>query len=295
MRFFLRKNRIWIAAGLLLALLLAGCGETAPPTAATATPAPEETPAPTPEPTELPVYPASNPDLEGKSAQAPGPESTPPPVTPPPVEETPLPAVTERVDDTYFADAAFLGNSLMDGLRLFGKMQYGDFYSGTSASVISVTSVRDTPGPVGKITKLEALLSKQYGKIYVLFGINELGFNVDSFTELYAELLGQIAAGEPNAKIIVLSLTPITRARDAEDDLFTRERVQQFNEAVAEMATSRGYTYLNLYDALADENGWLPEQQATDGIHFQPNKYLEWAEFLRTHFDTEGETDVSLD
>ena len=294
MRFFLRKNRIWIAA-LLLALLLAGCGETPSP-AATGTPAPEETPEPTPEPTELPVYPASDTDLAGKSAQATGPESTPPPVTPPPVEETPLPAVTERVDDTYFADAAFLGNSLMDGLRLFGRLEHGDFYSGTSASVISVTTVRDAPGPYGnKITKLEALLSRQYGKIYVLFGINELGFNVDSFTELYAELLGQIAAGEPDAKIIVLSLTPITRARDWEDDLFTRERILQFNAAVAEMATSRGYTYLNLYDALADEDGWLPEQQATDGIHFQPSKYLEWAEFLRTHFDTEGETVVSAD
>ena len=127
----------------------------------------------------------------------------------------------------------------------------------------------------------------------MLFGINELGFNVDSFAELYGELLDRIAAGEPNAKIIVLSLTPITRARDREDDLFTRERVEQFNQAVAEMATSRGYTYLNLYDALADEEGWLPENQATDGIHFQPSKYLEWADFLRTHFDTEGVTEIS--
>ena len=130
------KNRIWIAAALLLALLLAGCGDTPKPAA---TPAPTEapaTPAPTPEPTELPVYPASDTDLTGP-AQTPGPETTPPPVTPPPVVVTEPPSGTEKVDDTYFADAAFLGNSLMDGLRLFGKLQYGDFYSGTSASVVS--------------------------------------------------------------------------------------------------------------------------------------------------------------
>ena len=130
-------NRIWIAAVLLLALLLSACGDTPQTPAATATPTPEETPAPTPEPTELPVYPASNTDLDAQPSPTPGPETTPPPVTPPPVEETPLPAVPERVDDTYFADAAFLGNSLMDGLRLFGRLEHGDFYSGTSASVIS--------------------------------------------------------------------------------------------------------------------------------------------------------------
>lgn len=284
-------NRIWIAAALLLALLLAGCGGT--PRPAAETPAATEMPAPTPEPTEMPVYPASDTDLTA-AAPAPGPEGTPPPVTPPPVVVTEPPAGTERVDDTYFADTAFLGNSLMDGLRLFGKLQHGDFYAGTSASVISVNTVRDVEaGGDNKITKMQALLSKQYGKIYVLFGINELGFNVDSFTELYGELLDQIAAGEPNAKIIVLSLTPITQARDREDDLFTRERIEQFNEAVAKMATGKGYTYLNLYDALADEEGWLPEQQSTDGIHFQPSKYLEWADFLRTHFDTEGVTEIS--
>ena len=289
------KNRIWIAAVLLLALLLAGCGDTPKPAA---TPAPTEapaTPAPTPEPTELPVYPASDTDLTGP-AQTPGPETTPPPVTPPPVVVTEPPSGTEKVDDTYFADAAFLGNSLMDGLRLFGKLQYGDFYSGTSASVISVTKVRDAPGPTGaKITKLDALLSKQYGKIYVLFGINELGFQVNAFADMYGELLDQIKAGEPNAKIIVLSLTPITRTRDREDDLFKRARIEAFNAAVAEMATSRGYTYLNLFDALADPEGWLPESQSTDGIHFQASKYLEWADFLRTHFDTEAETDISVD
>ena len=101
MRNALRYKRIWIAV-LLIAALLSGCGQ--------AHPAPSPSPAPTPTP-----------------------------------EPTPSPAPTEppaptRLDDSFFDDAAFLGNSLMDGLRLFGGLQYGDFYSGTSASVVSVTS-----------------------------------------------------------------------------------------------------------------------------------------------------------
>ena len=53
--------------------------------------------------------------------------------------------------------------------------------------------------------------------------------------------------------------------------------------AVAAMAEQNGYIYMDLYGALADENGWLAEDEATDGIHFTAAKYTEWAEFLRTY------------
>ena len=287
MRSVLRKNRIWIVL-LALTLLLSGCGQPSP--APTPTPTPEPTPAPTSAPTpepasasDLTLPPASPTDLPAPTET---PEPTPTPTSAPAPEPTPPPPPEpQRVDDSYFDDAAFLGNSLMDGLRLFGGLKSGDFYSGTSASVVSVNTVQDCKDAAGnRITRLDSLLSEQYRKIYVLFGINELGFSRDGFVDIYAELLSQIAEGEPDALIYVLSLTPITEKRDASDDLFTRERVLSFNEAIKAMAERGGYVYLDLYSALADENGWLPEAQSTDGIHFMPDKYLEWAEFLRTNF-----------
>ena len=96
-------------------------------------------------------------------------------------------------------------------------------------------------------------------------------------------LLAELAAGEPEARIYIFSLTPITEKRSLESDLFTKERIQEFNTAVAAMAEKNGYTYVDLFTALADENGWLPEEDASDGIHFTLEKYAEWAEFLRTY------------
>ena len=276
MRCQLSKNCIWIALVLAAALLFSACGETKTPAA---TPAPSGTAAP--------------------MAATPAPETTQEPVAPTPAptpEPTPIPMPDAPVDDVFFADAAFLGNSLMDGLHIFGGLEYGDFYAGTSASVISVNTMRDAHNSVGmSCTKMEALLEKQYGKVYVLFGINEMGFNLDSFIGMYAELLAQIREGEPNAKICVLSLTPITRERDRSDDIFTREKIQAFNAAIADMAVNSGYTYLDLYGALVGEDGWLPKEQATDGIHFKPAKYREWADFLRTHFETVQETELFSD
>ena len=288
MRCQLSKNCIWIALVLAAALLFSACGETKTPAA---TPAPSGTAAPmaatpAPETTQEPVAPTP----------APTPEPTPAPVWTPAPEPTPIPMPDAPVDDVFFADAAFLGNSLMDGLHIFGGLEYGDFYAGTSASVISVNTMRDARNSAGmSCTKMEALLEKQYGKVYVLFGINEMGFNLDSFIGMYAELLAQIREGEPNAEICVLSLTPITRERDRSDDIFTREKIQAFNAAIADMAVNSGYTYLDLYGALVGEDGWLPKEQATDGIHFKPAKYREWADFLRTHFETVQETELFSD
>ena len=130
---------------------------------------------------------------------------------------------------------------------------------------------------------LQALLEKQYRRIFVLFGINELGFQVNGFIDLYAELLAEIAENEPEAEIFILSLTPITEKRAEESDLFTKERVLEFNEALRKMAERSGCEYMDLYSVLADENGWLPEAASMDGIHFTGPEYREWAEFLRCY------------
>ena len=192
----------------------------------------------------------------------------------------------DRVSDEWFADAAFFGNSLVDGLHSFGSLSCGDFYAGTSASVLSVESTKDAHLSDGTpATLLEALLEKQYHKIYVLLGINELGFTVEGFVDLYAELLDTVAAAEPDAEIYVMSLTPITEQRSNNGDLFTREKVLRFNQAIRAMVEEAGYTYIDLYTPLADENGWLPAAQSTDGVHFTPEKYQEWSELMRVNYD----------
>ena len=236
-----------------------------------------------------PVSEAGYPALPAAETPSPAPTPTPeavPEETPEPVPEiTPTPRA-ERVEDDYFADAAFFGNSLVDGLHSCGGLQYGDFFAGTSASVISVETTKDAHRSDGTAaTLLDALLEKQYGKIYILLGINELGFRVGGFTDLYAGLLDTISAAEPDAEIYVMSLTPITEKRSNSPDLFTGEKVLAFNSAIRAMVEEKGFTYLDLYAAFADENGWLPPEKSTDGVHFTTDTYQEWAEYLRTHYD----------
>ncbi len=294
------KKTSAILSALALVCLLAACGGTAPapaaaPTEVTQAAAPELTtmPASAAPEADTPVQPLPDPAADDAEATpAPVPETAEPaPETPAPTE-TPAPVFTgpdveeqARVEDSFFDDAAFIGNSLVRGLELFGGLSDGDFFAQTSASVISVGMTRDAKTSDGSpATLLQALEEKQYGKVYILLGINEMGFNTDSFMSLYDGVLDEIAAAEPDAELYIMSLTPITERRSASDDVFSRERVEEFNARLHDLAEERGCYYLDLYGALADEDGWLMPEQSTDGIHFTADKYPEWAEYLRTHY-----------
>lgn len=190
----------------------------------------------------------------------------------------------EAVDDGFFADAAFLGNSLVDGLHRHGGLSEGSFFAATSASVVNVDMTKNCWLESGaKATLMAALTEKQYAKIYILLGINEIGFDPDYFSELYGAMLDKLRESEPDADIYIMSLSPITEERSGYRDVFNMERVGIYNEALYALAQEKACYYVDLCQALAGEDGYLPKEESTDGIHLKPEKYPQWADYLRTH------------
>jgi lysophospholipase L1-like esterase len=194
-------------------------------------------------------------------------------------------AQREQVDDEFFADAAFFGNSLVDGLGHFGGLEYGDFYAATSASVVNVGLTQNSQLSNGNsATLLDALTEHSYGKIYILLGINEIGFEPDYFAQLYNAVLDTIAQAEPDADIYIMSLSPVTEERSDSGELFSMERIELYNQTLYRIAEEREYYYVDLCQALADEDGYLDSDCSTDGIHLKTGEYPRWADYLRTHY-----------
>ena len=273
-----RHNRIFAAAAVLLVLLLCACGsvpaaqevpaeETAQPVAETAVPT-------TPQPTEMPVTVEAAIDLQPVTEVT---EAPAPPFSPDLSEQEP-------VEDSFFDDTAFVGNSLVRGLELYGGMKGGDFRAVTSTTVVNIDMNRTVDLKDGtKGTLLQKLFEKQYGKIYILLGINEISFEPEYFAELYSEMLDKIAENEPDADIYIMGLSPVTRTKAAEK-VFTPERIAAYNEALYALALERECYYVDLMAALSDEEGYLPEEKSVDGVHLVRSKYVEWADYLRTHY-----------
>ena len=173
-------------------------------------------------------------------------------------------------DDGYFADAAMLGNSLVDGMKLYSGLAM-DYYGMTGA-----TAFNNNAG---------ALLEHSYGKVYLEFGINELSYNTAPIMEAYGQIIDDIRTAMPEAEIYVMSLTPVTQKRDA-GGMFTHQAIGAFNAALRDFCAEKRCWYVDVFRPLLDEDGWLAEEYAgwDDSPHLSTEGYRAWADVLRTYY-----------
>ena len=191
----------------------------------------------------------------------------------------------ERAGDEFFADACFIGNSLVDGLKLFSGLKTCDFYAVTSLSVFTAGTshaIRLDGGGMG--TVFQAAAQRDYGKIYILFGINEIGYDTSFFRDMYASMVDKLAAIHPAADIYIMSLSPVSAVKSNTSPVFTMARVREYNAALYELAAEKECYYVDLVDALADGTGYLPENETWDGVHLTVGYYKVWTEYLRTRY-----------
>ena len=178
-----------------------------------------------------------------------------------------------------------MGNSLMDGFRLFSGLTTCDYYAATSMTVVGATSkacVTLDTGAQG--TLVDGLTQKPYGKIYILLGINEIGYDVNTFIDYYTTMLDAIIAKQPNCDIYIMSLTPVSQKKSDSSETFNMKRINEYNAALRQLAADKGCYYMDLVSALAGADGYLPANETTDGVHFSADVYKTWLQYVKTHY-----------
>ena len=194
-------------------------------------------------------------------------------------------AEKEPVDDEYFSDAAFMGNSLMDGFRLFSGLTTCDYYAATSMTVVGATTkVCVTLDNGAQGTLVDGLTQKPYGKIYILLGINEIGFEVQTFIDYYSAMLDTIIAAQPDCDIYIMGITPVSAAKSSSGEVFNMTRITEYNTALRQLAEDKGCYYMDLVSALAGPDGYLPASESTDGVHLSVKMYQAWLAYVKTHY-----------
>lgn len=183
-----------------------------------------------------------------------------------------VPRQEEPVELSYFDDAAFIGNSLVDGFRMFSGVKNCDYYAATSKTIFDIGDY------------LDGMAGRKYGKIYLLLGINEIGYSMDTLMDAYGEVLDRLMADHPEAAIYAMGLSPVSAAKDASSSVFTMDNIRTFNERLLLLAEEKGCCYIDLCDALGGEDGFLPAKATTDGIHFTASQYKVWLEYLQYHY-----------
>lgn len=251
----------------------------------TPTPSAEVTVTPTPEPTPTP-------------APTPTPTPTPTPApTPEPDYSQSVPKGAAADAETWFQDAVFIGDSRTDGFHLYSGVKGGTYLVHTGLTVFEVVNREAVLGSgEDKYSVLSALEKKQYGKVYIALGINELGwFDAQAYADTFGKLIDKIRELQPDAAIYVQAIVPVCPSACksySQPYYVTNENIANYNETLAAMCEEKEVWLVNIAEALVDpETGELPADMTHDGVHFKKAGYQAWLEYLLCHTGQPAEED----
>lgn len=188
------------------------------------------------------------------------------------------------VEDTYFSDAAFLGDSRTEGFKLYSGLKEGSYFYAVGATVDTVFSRPTWKTANGKVALLDAMAETTPSKIYVMLGVNELGWTrIDLFRTHYAKVVERIRSDHPDAEIVLQSILPVSAEQDAKKTYVNNRRINEYNQAIQALAEEQKCHYLNVAEAVTDADGCLPADLSFDGVHLNRAGCGIWLDYLKTH------------
>ena len=193
-----------------------------------------------------------------------------------------------QVQDSYFDDALFIGDSRTVGLYEYGGFQESTtFFAKTSLTIYDLFEEPEKFARLSdgkKATLEEALTERKFGKIYIMLGINELGRGTtESFFNVYADAVNRIRMLQPDAVIFIQGIMRVGEEKNNTDKIFNNTNINERNQAISLMADNRTIFYLEVNDAVCDENGNLISEYTFDQIHLKAKYYQLWKDYLFAH------------
>lgn len=218
-------------------------------------------------------------------------------------EESPVTYEYTQVDDSYFNDAVFIGDSISYGFELYvtekrangetvlGEAQFltsGSLSYGNSLWDVSDESVHPTYN--GEKMKLEdAIALIKPGKIFILLGTNDVAlYGVEQTIANADTEISRMLEASPGAEIFIMSTTPkYSPAESNVDGALNNADIDALNVAMRQFAVEKGYNFMNIAPLFKDETGGLAADYCSDkegmGIHFTSAAYDIWLDFLYSY------------
>ena len=204
-----------------------------------------------------------------------------PDVNPQPNTETSAPSVDEpntsfqyvSAEPSYFDDAIFIGDSRTVGISEYGTLKNASYFCDVGLAISSVKTKS-----VNGSTLESTLSSKQYGKIYIMLGINEVGNDIEYTMAAFRAMMETIRTLQPNAIIYIQSNLHVTQF--AETGAINNNAINILNNRMAEFADYKQIFYIDVNSVFDDENGNLRAELTNDGIHVLAKFYADWCNWM---------------
>lgn len=205
------------------------------------------------------------------------------------IETSTPPAQTAKADQVQvetqektisMENTLFIGDSRTVGICEYAGLNDADFFATVGMSVYNVFDDKVSVPNVGKITLNELLKEKDYDKVYIMLGINEIGYQTDQTLEKYAKLLDTVKQAQPDAILFVQGNLHVTKELSQSDDIINNEAINRLNTSISKFADNKRIFYLDINPVFDDAEGNLDEEKTSDKIHIYAKYYIDWGKWI---------------
>ncbi|ARC83498.1 GDSL-like Lipase/Acylhydrolase family protein [Clostridium argentinense CDC 2741] len=169
----------------------------------------------------------------------------------------------------FFKNAVFMGDSIAESLGFYEFLDESRVIAAKGHTVIKAQK------DVDKVASLSP------ENIFILFGMNDLETGIDGqqFAKNYADLIHMLKEKLPKANIYIHSILPINEEAQKEDQLLANTRVDEFNNALINMAQKEGVDYFNIAPLLKEHK----DLYEPDGKHTKYQFYELWLDYIKNN------------
>ncbi len=185
-----------------------------------------------------------------------------------------------HADSSYFEDALFIGDSRTVGLYEYGGLGNAEVCADSGMNIYKVFEEEFTLRSGEKLTLEEILNQRQFGKIYIMLGINELGYDFNQTVKKFTESIEIIKNYQQDAIIYIMANLHITNEKSSKSEYFTNANIDKYNVAVGALADEKQIFYLDVNPLYDDEEGGLSTEFTKDHAHILGKYYTQWVDFI---------------
>ena len=187
---------------------------------------------------------------------------------------------TPPKSDISMDDALFIGDSRTVGIMEYAGIDGADYFCTVGMSVYNINKKPVSVPNVGKVTLTELLNSKRYGKIYIMLGINEVGYEFSSTVEKYSELIEFVKGKQSDAVIFIQANLHVSKSRSDSDKVVNNTAINGLNAELAKLADGKSKFYLDANILFDDKTGALSSDKSEDSTHLYAKYYSEWGKWI---------------
>lgn len=174
----------------------------------------------------------------------------------------------ETAYQVFFQNSVFFGDSITEGLSFHDVLKEENVLAG--AGKTAEFALQD----------MDELIKREPERIFILLGSDDILWPADNpkaySMKNYAKLIGTIKEKLPQAKVTLLSVTPVTAKAEELEPRY--KNINDYNQGLKELAEKENIGYVDLSPIFSNGSNDLYD---SDGIHFKPEFYTRMLDLLK--------------